>query len=82
MFLIKKKKRKKSSVASAPSSVAFHGLITTEKQITAGSGSNTEPEKAKPVALFHHSHPIVDSISSPQSSPDIFHRKTASNNRC
>ena len=53
MFLIKKKKRKKSSVASAASSVAFHGLITNERQITAGRGSNTEPEKAKPVEADH-----------------------------
>ena len=66
VFLIKKKKCKKSSVASAASSIALHGL---PKQITAGRGSNTEPGIAKPVALFHHSHRIVD--SSRQSSPNI-----------
>ena len=73
MFLIKKKKCKKSSVSSAASSVALHGL---PKQITAGKGSNTEPEIAKPVAPFHHSHRIVD--SGRQSSPDIS-PKTVSN---
>ena len=40
-----------------------------QKQITAGRGSNTEPEIAKSVAPFHHSHRIVD--RSQQSSPDI-----------
>ena len=35
----------------------------------ASRGSNTEPGIAKPVALFHHSHRIVD--SSRQSSPGI-----------
>ena len=43
--------------------------MTYQKQITAGRGSNTEPEIAKAVALFHHSHRIVD--SSRQSSPGI-----------
>ena len=66
VFLIKKKKCKKSAVAFAASSVMPHGLITTEKT---GRGSNTETGTAKPVSQFHHSHRIVD--SSRQSPPDI-----------
>ena len=43
--------------------------MADQKLTTYGRGSNTEPGIAKPVALFHHSHWIVD--SSRQSSPDI-----------
>ena len=43
--------------------------LTTEKQITVGRGSNTEPGTAKLFALFHHLHRIVD--FSQQSSPHI-----------
>ena len=49
-ILIKKKKCKnKSSVATAASSVALHGLPKAD----AGRGSNTDPGTAKPVAPFH-----------------------------
>ena len=64
MFLIKKKKCKKSLVASAVSSVALHGLPEADH-----CSLNTEPGIAKLVALFHHLHQIVD--SSWQFSPDI-----------
>ena len=70
VFLIKKKKRKKSSVASAASSVALHGLPKADH-----CGQNIEPGTAKPDALFHHSHRIMD--SSRQSSPDILPKSRA-----
>ena len=64
VFLIKKKKcKKRTSVASAASLVAYR------KQITVSRGLNREPGIAKPVTLFHRSHWIVD--SSQQSSPVI-----------
>ena len=44
-------------------------FMAYQKQITASRGLNTKPGIAKPVALFHHSHRIVD--SSWQSSPGI-----------
>ena len=62
MFLIKKKKCKKSSVATAALLVAtvallvaLHGLPKAD----VGKGSNTEPGIPKPVAPFHHSHWIA-----------------------
>ena len=55
VFLIKKKKYKKSSVSTAASSVAFHGLPKAD----AGRGSNTGPGITKPVTPFHHSHRIA-----------------------
>ena len=67
VFLIKKKKcKKKSSVASAASSVALHGLPEADhcEQRIEYRTRNSEAS-----SLFHNSHRIVD--SSRQSSPGI-----------
>ena len=59
----------KKIIGSLCRTIGSVSWLTTEKQVIAGRGSNTEPGTGKPAALFHHLHRIVD--SSWQSSPDI-----------
>ena len=70
VFLIKKKKKKKNKIiGSLCCIVSSASWLTRSRSLRAEDRIPAEPGIAKPVALFHHSHRIVD--SSRQSSPGI-----------
>ena len=66
---LRRRNVKKIIIGSLCCIVSSASWLTRSRSVTASTGSNTKPGIVKPVALFHHSHRIVD--SSRQSSPGI-----------